>query len=454
MPRARVPRVPAVLIALLPLAVAGQVQPAPLLAVSQFQLKNGLRVVLQQDHGAHVVAVDLLFRAGAANEAPGKSGYAHLLEHMWFQGSRHLSKKLMDTLVTDIGGKEDGTTVHDYTRYWASVPSNQLETILWARADQMGFMIDQLDSQRLDNQKEVVRNELRQNYENTPDGILELKLYGLLFPRPHPYHDAIIGVHDEIQAATLADVREFFIQNYDPSNASLVIAGDFEPQAARRWVEKYFGSLPSVAVSRKHGASEPTLDAIKAEHVETIRAEGTPERLLVGWAVPPPFTPDDAALRLLSVVLGDSRASLLYRKLVLERGLARDVQCWFQPSALGSVLSCHVHPTPGVSLDAVLPAFDAVLDELRTSGPTDAALAAAKSRNKAQIIRETETMKGRAKLLNLYFMEAGDADSIERDLGRYEAVTVVGAQRAADGWLKKSRRVVIKLSAAAPGAMR
>src|SRR5215468_2629517 len=220
--------------------------PAPQIKYEKYTLKNGLEVILSENHRLPLVSVDLWYHVGPANERAGRTGFAHLFEHMMFEGSQHVGPKMHDQYLEGAGASDiNGTTDFDRTNYFETLPSNQLELALWLESDRMGFLLETLDGPKLANQRDVVRNERRQGLENSPYGLPEEAMLQALYPAPHPYHGVVIGSHADIEAANLNDVREFFRLYYTPNNASLAIVGDFHPDTAKQMIEKYFGPIPS-----------------------------------------------------------------------------------------------------------------------------------------------------------------------------------------------------------------
>jgi zinc protease len=264
----------------------------PVIPYEKYSLDNGLEVILAQDRTLPVVAVNLWYHVGAANDEPGRTGFAHLFEHMMFAGTKHAKRGLADELLAAAGVTDsNATTSFDRTNYFDTVPSNQLALALWTHADRMGYLLDALDQKALSNQQDVVRNERRETTENRPYGIVDEALYAELFPPGHPYRADVIGSHADIQAARLADVRDFFKRYYRPNNATLVIAGDFDEAQARRLVQKYFGSFArGPAVPRPSVATPP----ITAERRVTVTDRIELPRLDLAWLTPPAFAPGDA----------------------------------------------------------------------------------------------------------------------------------------------------------------
>src|SRR5215475_3872790 len=275
----------------------------------KFTLPNGLDVILSEDHRLPLVAVNLWYHVGPANEEPGRTGFAHLFEHMMFQGSRHVAadthfKILEAAVASDI----NGTTDFDRTNYFETLPSNQLELALWLESDRMGYLLGKIDQERLINQRDVVRNERRQSVENTPYGLVEEELFHQLFPKSHPYYADVIGSHRDIEAAQLDDLREFFRQYYSPNNASLTITGDINPAQAKAWVEKYFGSIPSGPAVPKITAAPPQ---ISSERRSKVTDQVELPRIYMGWITPSIFQAGDAECDLLAHILGQGKSSRL-----------------------------------------------------------------------------------------------------------------------------------------------
>src|SRR5947199_3225956 len=257
------------LAAILSLAVPLAARAAdPAIKFEKYKLPNGLTVILSEDHRLPQVAADIWYHVGAANQTPGKSGFAHLFEHMMFSGSRHVQPSPFQVLESIGASGMNGTTNFDRTNYFEVVPSNQLAAALWVESDRMGYLLDTLDEQKLRTQRDVVSNEKRQSYENRPYGLSGLRVCDLLFPKPHPYYECVIGDIADIQAASATDVRQFFRTWYGPQNASLAIVGDFDPKVARELVEKYFGSIPRGADAKPADVPQPAIGRLVKESLE------------------------------------------------------------------------------------------------------------------------------------------------------------------------------------------
>jgi zinc protease len=417
---------------------------APQIKYQKYTLKNGLEVILSEDHRLPLVAVDLWYHVGPANERPGRTGFAHLFEHMMFEGSQHVGSKEHDRLLEAAGASDiNGTTDFDRTNYFETLPSNQLELALWLESDRMGYLLGKIDQERLANQRDVVRNERRQSTENTPYGLVDEELFHQLFPKSHPYYAEVIGSHRDIEAARLDDVREFFRQYYTPNNASLTIVGDIDPAQAKAWVEKYFGTIPSGPPVPKIAAAPPQITSEKRSKV-TDQVELP--RIYMGWIMPSIFQPGDAESDLLAHILGVGKSSRLYKSLVYEKQIAQDVSVQNQNLLLGSVLELQVTAKPGVKPEDLEKAIDVELDKLRTAGPTQAELDRARNLIETRMISGLEQLGGFGGLadrLNQYNQFLHDPGYLPKDLERYNRATVADIKRIAAEKLKTSARAVV-----------
>jgi zinc protease len=417
---------------------------APEIKYEKYTLNNGLEVILSENHRLPLVAVDLWYHVGPANERAGRTGFAHLFEHMMFEGSQHVGPKLHDRYLEGAGASDiNGTTDFDRTNYFETLPSNQLELALWLESDRMGYLLGKLDQERLANQRDVVRNERRQSTENTPYGLVEEALYHQLFPKDHPYYADVIGSHRDIEAAPISDIRAFFRQYYTPNNASLTITGDLDPAQAKAWVEKYFGSIPSGPPVPKITVVTPPITAEKRVQV-TDRVELP--RIYMGWIMPAIYQPGDAESDLLAQILGGGKSSRLYKKLVYEQQIAQDVQVQNSNLLLGSVFELQATAKPGVKPDDLERAINEELEKLSTHGPTQAELDRARNLIETRILGGLERLGGFGGLadrLNQYNQYLHDPGYLPRDLERYDRATAADLKRVAEGRLKTSARVVV-----------
>src|ERR1700690_3220439 len=379
-------------------------KPAPLqlpeLKFEKYKLDNGLEVILSEDHRLPLVAVNLWYHVGPVNEAAGRTGFAHLFEHMMFEGSKHVPGSSHAHFLEAAGATDfNGTTDFDRTNYYETLPANQLELGLWLESDRMGYLPDKLDQANLSNQQDVVRNERRQSTENTPYGIVDEAVYHTLFPKEHPYYPAVIGSHADIQAAKLEDVRNFFQLYYAPNNASLAIVGDFDSAKVRDLVEKYFGPL-------KRGPEVPRVKVITrpitSERRLVVQDNVQLPRVYLAWLTSPIFKPGDAEADITASILGGGKSSRLYKKLVYEKQIALDVQAFQQSLTLGSVFEIQATARPGVKPEDLEKAINDELIAFRASGPTPEELKRAQNGVETRAISGLEVLNGVANLLNSY----------------------------------------------------
>jgi zinc protease len=416
----------------------------PELKFEKYKLENGLEIILSEDHRLPMVAVNLWYHVGAANEVPGRTGFAHLFEHMMFEGSKHVPTNAHNSLLEAAGASDiNGSTDFDRTNYYETLPSNQLELALWLESDRMGYLPDELNQANLSRQQDVVRNERRERLENSPYGVVEEGLFHQIFPKEHPYYGRIIGSHSDIQAAKLEDVRNFFKLYYAPNNASLAIVGDFDPEKARGLVEKYFGPL-------KRGEGVPKIKAhtppITSERRAVFQDNVQLPRVYMGWLTSPIFKPGDAEADLAATVLGGGKSSRLYKKLVYEKQIALDVAVNQQSLILGSLFEVQATARPGVKPEDLEKAIDSELEVFRKTGPTAAELARARNVLESRIIAGLETLGGDggvADRLNSYNHYLGTPDFLATDIARYENASVEAVQAFARGQLNANQRVVV-----------
>jgi zinc protease len=417
---------------------------APQIKFEKYTLKNGLEVILAEDHRLPLVAVDVWYHVGPANERAGRTGFAHLFEHMMFEGSLHVGSKEHDRYLEAAGASDiNGTTDFDRTNYFETLPSNQLELALWLESDRMGYLLGKIDQERLSNQRDVVRNERRQSLENTPYGLVEEELYHQLFPKTHPYYADVIGTHRDIEAAQLDDVREFFRQYYSPNNASLTITGDINPAQAKEWVAKYFGSIPSGPAVPKITAVAPQ---ISSERRSKITDQVELPRIYMGWITPSIFQAGDAECDLLAHILGQGKSSRLYKALVYDKQIAQDVSVQNSNLRLGSILELQVTAKPGVKPEDLEKAIDEQLERLRTEEPTQAELDRARNQIETHMIVGLERLGGFGGLadrLNQYNQFLHDPGYLPKDLERYNKVTVADLKQTGANQLKTSSRAVV-----------
>jgi len=424
----------------------------PVIPYTEFTLPNGLRVILSEDHRAPQVTVNVWYHVGAANQGPGRSGFAHLFEHMMFSGSQHVPDpdKVLAAIGAGLGGAANGSTNFDRTNYFETVPASQLPTALWLEADRMGFLLPTLDAKKLATQRDVVSNERRQRIENQPYGRAYQELCDTLYPKPHPYYHCVIGSIEEIQAATMADIQAFFRQFYVPENASLVIVGDFDPVIARELVTKYFGDLPGGRPPRRPDVPQPRLEKVVEKTVLDPVAR-IPQLQMV-WNGVKPFAPEEAAGDLLSVILGGSKTSRLYRRLVLEKQVASSVFATNASLGLGGYFQIVATAREGHTVAELRREVESVLEELRRTGVTAAEVERAKRIVIGGMVRSVERISGKADQLNAYAFWTSDPGYLPKDVVRYRKVTAAHVNTAARTLLPADRVLVMDVEPAAPAA--
>ncbi|HEX8785567.1 MAG TPA: pitrilysin family protein [Telluria sp.] len=416
----------------------------PRIAYEKTTLPNGLEVILVEDHRLPIVAVNIWYHVGPANEAPGLTGFAHLFEHMMFAGSRHLPRGLADRLLEGAGATDsNGSTDYDRTNYYDTVPSNQLELALWVHADRMGYLLDVLDQTALSNQQDVVRNERRQSVENRPYGIVEEALNHALFPKTHPYYASVIGSHADIQSAKLNDVREFFKRYYGPNNASIVIAGDIDKAKTRALVARYFGSFRrSEPVARPQVLTPP----ITREQRIVVHDRVELPRVYMAWLTPPAYQPGDAELAVTAQILAGGKSSRLYKSLVYERQIAQDASAEQNAYALTSTFTIDATARPGSDLGEIEAGIDAELRQLSEVGPSDAEVERARNTIETAMLTSIEKLGGNglANQINQYNQYTGDPGYLPKDIERLRRVSAADVRRVVRTWLRQSARVVVE----------
>jgi zinc protease len=416
----------------------------PRLTFEKYTLPNGLEVILSEERRLPMVAVNLWYHVGPANEDPGRTGFAHLFEHMMFQSSKHVPQDAHFRLLEGAGASDiNGTTDYDRTNYFETLPSNQLELALWLESDRMGYLLDKLDVGALANQQDVVRNERRQGVENTPYGIVEEAVVQTLFPKGHPYHAYVIGSHADLQAVQLEDVKKFFKQYYAPNNASLAIVGDFDRAQAKKLVEKYFGTL-------NRGAPVPPIKAdtpkITAERRRVVKDRVELPRVYVAWITSPIFKPGDADAQIAASILGGGKSSRLFKKLVYEKQIAQNVTAQQESLILGSMFRIQATARPGHTAGELEKAIEEELQAFRARPPDAREIEQARNTIETGIIEGLETLGGFggiADRLNSYNHYLGTPDYLQKDLQRYRAVTPASVLAFAKEQLGPDSRAIV-----------
>jgi zinc protease len=400
-------------------------------------LDNGLSVLVHEDRTCPIVAVNVWYHVGSKNERPGRTGLAHLFEHLMFEGSAHHDRGYFQPLQA-AGAVLNGSTNTDRTNYWEVVPTGALELALWLESDRMGYLLPALTDAKFANQRDVVLNERRQNYENRPYGLAAMATVAALYPSEHPYHWLTIGSADDLRATTLDEVRAFFATHYHPANASLAIAGAVSPNEAFDLADRYFGEIATgPALSHVNGyAALPTEQRVELP------------RLYLAWHSPAMFGPGDAELDLVADLLASGKTSRLYRRLVYEMRLATEVAAFQQSREASSFFQVIATAAPGHTLEEVERAVTEEIARFAREGPTAAELERVMAQAEAQFVYRLQTVGGfggKSDQLNAYNVFLGDPDFFARDLGRYLAATPQSLSAAASRYLASAPRVAVSV---------
>jgi len=426
---------------LLPASLAAESAPLQL-PYTQFTLPNGLHVILHEDHSVPVVSVNVWYHVGSGRERTGRTGFAHLFEHLMFMGSGHVKPGEFDSWLEGAGGQNNGSTEYDRTNYWINVPSNALELALFLESDRMGYLLDSMTPQTVDAQRDVVKNERRQSVENRPYGEAEDVILGeMLYPEGHPYHWPVIGYMPDLTAASYEDVVAFFKKFYSPANASLVIAGDIDVANTRRLVEKWFGDVKAGAPAEPVTIPGVALTGVQKK---TVTDRVQLPRLFLAWLTPPHLAPGDAALDVVADVLAGGKNSRLYKRLVYDMQIAQNVRASQNSQALSSYFEIEVTPRPGHTVEEVQKVIDEEIARLQREDPSDHEVQRAVNQIEASFYNRMERVGGfggKADQLNAYYTNTGDPDWFNEDLARYRALSPSDIRAAADRFLPEDRRV-------------
>ena len=411
----------------------------------KYVLPNGLNVILHEDHSVPIVSVNLWYHVGSGREVQGKSGFAHLFEHMMFQGSKNIAKGDHFKHLQDAGGTLNGSTNTDRTNYWEIVPSNFLELALYLESDRMGFLLDALTQDKLDNQRDVVKNERRQNYENQPYGLADKTINETLYPPDHPYHWLTIGTQEDLTNASKEDVMQFFRSYYTTNNASLCIGGDFTPKAAKELVKKYFGELPAGSKVEKVKAWMPTLNENKYLVMED-RVQLP--RLYLTWHAVPQFAKDEPVLDILSEILSSGKNSRLYKSLVYEKQIAQDVSSYNSGGEIAGAFAITATAKPGITLKQLEDEIYKEIEKIKLEGITKRELDRVKNDHEASFIYRLQSVGGfggKTDQLNAYNVFVGDPGYFNKDLERYKKVSKKDINEAAAKYLKQNGKVILSV---------
>jgi zinc protease len=407
-------------------------------------LQNGLDVVVHEDRAVPIVAVNVWYHVGSKDEVPGRTGFAHLFEHLMFEGSKHHDRGYFQPLQA-AGAALNGSTNADRTNYWEVVPSNALDLALWMESDRMGYLLPALTDTKFENQRDVVLNERRQNYENRPYGLAGMAIVSALYPEDHPYHWMTIGAAEDIRAAHIDDVRAFFRKYYHPGNASIALAGDIDAETGLRLADEYFGDLPG-------GERPPRVQVPPAAVTGEVRLllEDRVEvpRLYLAWHSPALFDAGDAELDLLGDVLAGGKTSRLYRSLVYEQRIATEVAASQNSRELGSFFQVVATAAPGRTLAEVERAVARALHDVATTGPTAGEMERGLAQAESHFLSRLQTVGGfggKSDQLNAYNTYLGNPGFFSQDLDRYRSATAEALRDAAARWLRPDARVALSV---------
>ncbi len=405
---------------------------------TEFKLKNGLRVIMHEDKSTPIVAVNVWYHVGSKNEVTGRTGFAHLFEHMMFQGSKNYDADYF-TPLQEAGANINGSTSSDRTNYYEVVPSNFLELALFMEADRMGGLLEAMTMEKLNNQRDVVKNERRQRVDNQPYGTAGERIGEIMFPKGHPYNWSVIGSLDDLSAASLDDVKGFFRQYYVPNNASLVIAGDFDPKQAKMWVEKHFGSIARGADITRPNPAQPKLDK---ETRVTVEDSVPLPRLSMVWHSVPQNSPDEAALDILGSILSSGRGSRLQSSLVYGKELAQSIGAGNGSREIAGTFQATAVARPGKTLDEIEKEINVELERIKTAPPTADEITRALNQIESGAIFGLQTVLGKADSLNSNAVFYGKPDLFQKQLDDYRRVTPADVQRVAKTYLTANRLVM------------
>ena len=413
--------------------------------VEKYALDNGLTVILHEDHRLPIATINLWYRVGAKEEPPGRSGFAHLFEHLMFMGTQRVAGNDFDKIMEAGGGSNNASTALDRTNYFSSGPAELLPTLLWLDADRLEDLGRTMNQEKLDKQRDVVRNEIRQVVENSPYGKADEQLYRLLFPAGHPYHNAVYGTHEDLEAASVANVKDFFATFYLPNNCSLVVAGDFDSAKIKPLIQRLFGTLPKGGdVVHRDPQDWPAPVLGKVVRSTMLDKVDLP-RITFSYIAPAWYAPGEAETRLAGQVLTDGKSSRLYKRLVLDDKLANDVSADFEPSVLASFFTISVMALPDADLTRIEKVVDEEIERLFSAGISPAELDQRKNRYELDFLSHMDSLAAVADQINEYQFAWGEPNSFKRDLDRYRNATPESVRDWARKVLTPGSRVIMRV---------
>jgi zinc protease len=417
-----------------------QAQGTPKIKFEKYTLPNGLEVILHEDHSTPIVAVDTWYHVGSGDEQVGRTGFAHLFEHIMFMGSQHVPVGAFDQMLEAAGADNNGSTTEDRTNYYETLPSNALPLALWLDSDRMGFLLPTMDLAKVNLQRDVVKNERRQRVDNQPYGRADEVILAALYPKSHPYSWPVIGSMTDLSAASLTDVQNFFKTYYAPNNATLAIAGDFNPDSVKKMVAQYFGSIPRGPTVKRRMTVPPVV--IPRDTFLVLEDRVQLPRLFYTWHSVKGFAPDDAALDILAQVVANDKNSRLYKKLVYEMQIAQNVRAYQDGSRLDGKFQIDVTPKPGQKVSDIDRIVESEIGNVIKNGVTQRELQRAQNLYKASFLNRLASVLGKAEVLNSYNYFVGNPDYVQQDAARYERVTAADVQRVAKTYLGRPKIVL------------
>jgi len=433
------------LVAALAMGLAAEAQTQLKVAYEQFTLPNGLTVLLHQDNTIPRASVNIWYHVGSGSEKPGRTGFAHLFEHILFEGSQHVPEGKFDQWLEAAGANNNGSTTEDRTNYYEDIPSNALDLALFLESDRMGYLMGAMSEGKVDGQRDVVKNERRQSYENRPYGKANLEFPALLYPKDHPYSWTVIGSMEDLSAASYQDVVDFFTTYYSPGNAALSIAGDIDLKETRKAVEKWFSDVPA-------GKPVPPVNPPAAKLTEEKRVVLEDKvqlpRLMMAWLTPANFHPGNAEVDILASVLTNGKNSRLYKRLVYELEIAQNVFAYQDSKKFASEIYIVATARQGVTLTQLETAIQEEINKLKNEAPTDRELQRVVNQIESSFLGQIESaggFSGKANALNQYLYYTGNPDYFNEDLQRFKAVSPSDISTAARQYLPDNARIVMSI---------
>ncbi|MEN9507894.1 MAG: hypothetical protein RLZZ621_457 [Gemmatimonadota bacterium] len=434
----------ALLVTGMPLRLSAQPAPAPkppTIPFERFTLPNGLEVILHVDRSVPIVAVENFYKVGSGDEKPGRTGFAHLFEHVMFMGSQNVPVGKFDQWLEAAGANNNGSTNFDRTNYYETGPSNALPLMLWLDTDRMGWLLPTMDQSKLDLQRDVVQNERRQSYDNAPYGRAFETILPVMFPTGHPYSWPVIGSLADLSAAALDDVKDFFRRYYAPNNATITIAGDFHPDSAKAWVTKYFGAIPRSATPVTRPVVPPV--SLRRDTLLVMEDRVQLPRAYYVWHGVTAYSDDDAALDALADILANGKSSRLYRALVYEQQIAQDVGMGNNSNKLDGMLMLTATAKPGVHPKQLDAEIARIIADVAARGVSDRELTRVKNGMRAATLDRLSSVLGKAMQLSAYNYFTGTPDYMAQDLARFERLTTADVQRVAKRYMAGTPKIVL-----------